>query len=104
MDRPADVIPVEATTRFTDAEARLYPMALADPDGYELATLLVGLIVNELRRTSRDMASVLERRAELIALVPQLADEAGLATGGVPAETVVDAGSALRIRELRGPG
>lgn len=104
MDRPADVIPVEAMTRFAAAEARLYPMALADPAAYELATLLVGLVVNELRRTSKDMASVLERRPELIALVPRLAGEAGLATGGVPAETVVDAGSALRIRELRAPG
>ena len=84
MDRPVDEIPVEAMARFTAAEARLYPMALTDPAGYELVTSLVGLVADELRRSSADIASVLERRSELIGLVPRLAAEAGLARWRVP--------------------
>ena len=100
MDRPVDRIPVEAMARFTAAEARLYPMALTDPAGYELVTSLVGLVADELRRSSQDLTSVLERRAELIGTLPHLAVEAGLSVGGLSAEAVVDAASALRCREL----
>ena len=39
MERPVDEVPVEAMARFTAAEARLYPMALTDPAGYELVDL-----------------------------------------------------------------
>ena len=100
MDRRVDKIPLETMTRFSAAEARLYPMALSDPSGYELATSLVGLVADELRRSSADIPSVLERRAELIDLLPRLAAEAGLVGAGLPADAVVDAASALRCREL----
>lgn len=99
MVRPVDEIPVEAMARFTAAEARLYPMALTDPAGYELATSLVGLVADELRRSCADVSSVLERRGELIDLMPQLAGETDLG-GRLPADAVVDAASALRCREL----
>ena len=39
---PVDEIPAEAMARFTAAEARLYPMALTDPAGYQLATTSSG--------------------------------------------------------------
>ncbi len=100
MDRPVDEIPVEAMARFTAAEARLYPMALTDPAGYELATTLVGLVAAELRINCADVSTVLDRRAELIDGMPRLADEAGLGGAGLPADAVVDAASALRCREL----
>jgi hypothetical protein len=104
MNRPVDRIPVEAMARFTAAEARLYPMALTDPAGYELVTSLVGLVVDELRQSSPDISSVLERRSELIGLVPRLATDAGLVGGGASADAVVDAASALRCRELGAAG
>lgn len=103
MDRP-DKIPVDAMARFHAAEARLYPMAVADPDGYELAVSLVGLVANELRSGSADISSVLERRSELIEQVPRLAEEAGLVADGLPADVVVDAATALRCRELQAAG
>ena len=51
-----------------------------------------------------DVATVVDRRAELVDLVPRLAQEAGLDAAGIPAEAVVDAASALRCRELGGIG
>ena len=93
-------IPVEAMARFTAAEANLYPMVMMDPAGYQLAISLVGLVADELRRDCADVATVLERRPELISRLPQLAAEAGVKVGGLPVEVVVDAASALRCREL----
>ena len=42
-------------------------MAMTDPDGYERAITLVGMVANELRQQCGDLESVLERRNELIA-------------------------------------
>jgi hypothetical protein len=104
MGGSGDEIPAQALSRFAAAEARLYPMALTDPVSYQLATTLVGLVADELRRSTVDVATVVDRRAELVDLVPRLAQEAGLDAAGIPAEAVVDAASALRCRELGGIG
>jgi len=82
------------------AEGRLYPLALTDPAGYQLATSLVGLVADELRRSCSDVSTVAERRDELVAMLPQLAVDAGMSVDGMPADAVVDAASALRCREL----
>jgi hypothetical protein len=103
MVRPVDGVSVEAMTRFAAAEARLYPMVMTDPAGYEVATSLVGLVADELRRDCADVAAVLACRAELISRLPHLAAEAGLSDGGLPVDAVVDAASALRCRELQAP-
>jgi hypothetical protein len=79
-------------------------MALADPAAFELATSLVGLVAEELRASGVEVSSVLERRSELIGLVPQLAERAGLVADALPADVVVDAASAVRCRELGGTG
>ena len=108
MDRPGenlgDELPVETLARLSAAEARLYPLALVDPEGYELNTSVVGLLADELRRDTADVASALARRAELVDLLPRLSQEAGLADGGLPAEVLVDAALALRCRELGARG
>jgi hypothetical protein len=76
-------------------------MAMTDPDGYERAIILVGMVANELRQQCADLESVLERRNELIDALPELAGAKGLELGGLPADAVVDAASALRCRELQ---
>jgi hypothetical protein len=98
-------IPAAAIARFTDAEARLYPMAMVDAAGYERATALVGLMVAELRRSCPDIGSVLQRRHDLIAELPAVAAGAQLSLAGLPAaDVVIDAASALRCRELQAAG
>lgn len=98
--RPGAEISADVVARFTVAEARLYPMALTDPAGYQLATSLVGLVAGELRRSCPDVPAVVAQREELIERLPQLAADAGLSLDATPAESVVDAASALRCREL----
>jgi hypothetical protein len=64
-DIPAEV-PTEVRARFASAEARLYPLALADPDGYERVASVIGVVADELRRAAADVAAVLEHREELV--------------------------------------
>jgi hypothetical protein len=87
--------------RFTAAEARLYPMAVTDPDGYQRATALVGLVADALRANAADVDAVLASRAALIASLPTVAADAGVPLGDLAADAVVDAASALRCRELQ---
>lgn len=87
--------------RFTAAEARLYPMAVSDPEGYELATTVVGIVVADLRDSCPDLDSVLDRRAELVRRLPELVEASGSTLGGLAPDIVVDAASALRCREVR---
>ena len=107
-DEAPDNLPVEAIARFRAAEAQLYPMAMVDPAGYELAASLVGLVADELRRSNAGISTLLERRSDLIGLVPRLAERAGLVGGAslptdFPADAVVDAASAVRYREMGAP-
>ncbi len=101
MTGSSGAIPPEVLVRFTSAESRLYPLAMTDPDGYQRAITLVGMVANELRQQCTDLESVLERRNELIDALPGLAGAKGLELGGLPPEAVVDAASALRCRELQ---
>lgn len=101
MTGAANPIPPAVLVRFTSAESRLYPMAMTDPDGYQRAITLVGVVANELRQHCDDLESVLERRDELIAALPALAAAKDLELGGLPPDAVVDAASALRCRELQ---
>ena len=93
-------IPADALARFTAAEARLYPLAMVDAAMYERATNLVALTASDLRRTCPDIDAVLARRAGLITGLPRVASDAGLSLVGIPVDTVVDAASALRSREV----
>jgi hypothetical protein len=94
-------IPPAVLVRFTSAESRLYSIVMTDPEGYQRAIMLVGMVASELRQQCSDVESVLQRRNELIDALPGLALAKGLELGGLPPDAVVDAASALRCRELQ---
>ena len=94
-------IPPDAMSRFTAAEARLYPLALVDPEAYERAVTLVGMLMSPLRGTCPDVDAVLGCRDSLLVFLTKTTDEAGPSLGGFSPETLVDAASALRCRELQ---
>lgn len=93
-------VPADVSARFAAAEARLYPVAVLDPGLYQRALELCGLVLTELRSRCADVTSVLDRRASLVSALPAQAAAAGLSLQGFEAETVVDAASAVRCREL----
>jgi hypothetical protein len=96
-------VPAEVSARFRAAEARLYPLAMVDPDGYEQATTLVGAVVTELRSCA-DVTDLLARCDVVRSRLPEIAEAAGVELPGMPAEVIVDAAAAIRCRELEGAG
>lgn len=103
-DATGQALPAEAMMRFTVAEGRIYPLAMTDPEGYERAITLVGVVATELRRSSTTFEAVLAARDDLIERLPELAEAAAAEPVGLPPDTIVDAASALRCRELQAPG
>ena len=103
-DATGQALPTEAMMRFTVAEGRIYPLAMTDPEGYERAITLVGLVATELRRSSTTFEAVLAARDDLIEQLSDLAEAAAAEPVALPPDTIVDAASALRCRELQAPG
>jgi hypothetical protein len=87
--------------RFTTAESRLYPVAMVDPEAYERAVTLTGRLLGDLRATCPDLDAVLRRRESLMLTLTDDPDANRLSLVGLTPETLVDAASALRCRELR---
>src|ERR1019366_7834535 len=98
---PSPGIPPDAVVRFTAAEARLYPLAMVDPETYERAVTLTGSLLKHRRATCPDIDAVLHRREALMLLLTETTDEARPSLIGFTPATLVDAGSALRCRELQ---
>jgi hypothetical protein len=104
MNQPARhgrAIPREALVRFTAAEGRLYPLAMVDPEAYERGVTLTGMLLKDLRSTCPDIDAVLDRRETLLQLLTETPEENSPSAGGFSPETLVDAASALRCRELQ---
>lgn len=99
-DRSTSGIPTEALARFTAAEGRLFPAAAFDPEGYQRGLELCGLLLTDLRSSCPDIEAVLQRRETLLATLPERAAAAGLPLLGFAPETLVDAASAVRCREI----
>lgn len=98
---PSRGVPPEAVARFTAAEARLYPLAVVDPAAYERGVTLTGMLLADLRDTCADVDAVLRRRSAMIRRLRDSTDEAGPGPVGLRPETLVDAASAVRCRELQ---
>jgi hypothetical protein len=98
---PHTRIPPDVEARFTAAEARLYPLVMVDPDAYERAVTLTGMLLEDLRSTCADVDAVLRRRTALLPLLTEPTDQTRPCLAGLNPETLVDAASALRCRELQ---
>lgn len=86
--------------RFTAAEARLYPLAVVDPDSYQRAATLVGMFARQLRSSCPDVDHLLELLPTMAAQVTELAAAVQISLAGLDPVTVADAAAALRYREV----
>lgn len=92
--------PASAVARFNAAENRLYPLAMVDTEMFERATLLVGLIVTELR-SCNGVAEVLAQLDGIVARLPESAVDAGIESADLPLTVIAEAAAAMRCRELK---
>jgi hypothetical protein len=84
------------------AEARLYPVAMTDVDGYQRALVLVAEVCAQLREhatTADDLLDCQEHAAEYVAAA---GDSTGASTRGLDPDDIFGAAAALRDRELAG--
>jgi hypothetical protein len=90
-------VPPSVLRSWDQAEARLFPLVMAQPEVYEYALGLVRQLLERLRETCPDLPALLaahERGADLVADV-----SAAEAAGG-RAEVIAAAACAMRYREL----
>jgi hypothetical protein len=97
---PATGVPIALQWRFTAAEGALYPLAITDPERYERAVTLVGLVFRQLRDECASIEDLVSRLpgAEH---VTRLAVAQGITLAGLDPAAIADAAAALRYRELQ---
>ena len=84
------------------AEARLYPLAMTDVDGYQRALVLVAAVCAQLREhttTAGDLLACQEHAAEYVAAA---GESTGASTRGLDPDDIFGSAAALRDRELAG--
>jgi hypothetical protein len=98
-DIPATGVPAALQWRFTAAEGALYPLAITDPERYERAVTLVGLVFRQLRDECASIDDLVSR-VPSAEHVTQLAVAQGITLAGLDPAAIADAAAALRYREL----
>lgn len=85
---------------WRDAERRLYPLVLSDPDRYEYSLKLVRAVADEMGavNNTEDLAIWFDRR---VALVARAIANVGASIGQVDMDAVVGAAFALRYAEVQ---
>lgn len=99
-DMPATGVPVALQWRFTAAEGALYPLAITDPERYERAVTLVGLVFRQLRDECASIDGLVARLPGAED-VTRLAVAQGITLAGLYPAAIADAAAALRYRELQ---
>jgi hypothetical protein len=96
-------VPPSVLRSWDQAEARLFPLVMAQPEVYEQALGLVRQLLERLRETCPDLPALLaahERGADLLADVPAAEAAGGFGGFGARAEVIAAAACAMRYREL----
>jgi hypothetical protein len=87
-------------SRFTAAESAIYPLAMTDPDRYERAVVVIGLVLQRLRRDCSSIDALIEGLPTAAEQALGLATEQGISLAGLAPGVLGDAAAALRYREL----
>jgi hypothetical protein len=100
-ETPAELqVPPSVLRSWDEAEARLFPLVMAQPEVYELALGLVRRLLERLRETCPDLAALLAAQERGAALVADLAEGPAAAVPGVRDAVIAAAACAMRYREL----
>ena len=92
----------QARARWQATADRLWPIAMADPDGYRRVADLVGLVLAELRRRTATVDELLALDADPRTVLGVVPDGAAAGVGGP--RVLLDAACAIRGDELHAAG
>lgn len=82
------------------AEARLYPLAMTNVDGYERALVLVAAVCERLRAVTLRALDILACQAEAAEHVASACDATGTSAQGLDVDDIFGSAAAARDREL----
>jgi hypothetical protein len=84
------------------AEARLYPLAMTNVDGYQRALVLVAAICEQLRAVTTTAAELLACQLRAVEYVAAACDATGTSAQGLEPDDIFGSAAAARDRELAG--
>ncbi len=91
-------VPAEVLRSWDQAEARLFPLAMAQPELYERSVRLVAALAARLRETCPDVPALLAEHERGAALAADASQDASAL--GVQPALIAAAACAMRYREL----
>jgi hypothetical protein len=84
------------------AEARLYPLAMTNVDGYQRALMLVAAVCEQLRAVTTTAAELVACQPRAVEYVAQACDATGTSAQGLEPDDIFGSAAAARDRELAG--
>ncbi len=93
-------VPPSVLRSWDEAEARLFPLVMAQPELYEQALGVVRRLLERLRETCPDLAALLAAHQRGGDLIADLAGEPVTGVAGVSPGLIAAAACAMRYREL----
>jgi hypothetical protein len=84
------------------AEARLYPLAMTNVDGYQRALVLVAATCEQLRAATTTAADLLACEPRAVEYVAAACDATGTSAQGLEPDDIFGSAAAARDRELAG--
>ncbi|HET8621258.1 MAG TPA: hypothetical protein VFM27_19965 [Acidimicrobiales bacterium] len=93
---------VRARQSWRAAEARLYPLAMTNVDGYQRALVLVAATCEQLREVTTTAADLLACQARAVEQVAEACDATGTSAQGLDPDDIFGSAAAARDRELAG--
>jgi hypothetical protein len=89
-----------ARQSWRGAEARLYPLAMTNVDGYQRALVLVAAMCERLRAVTRTLDDLLRCQDEAAEYVAAACDSTGTSAQGLDIDDLFGSAAAARDREL----
>jgi hypothetical protein len=84
------------------AEARLYPLAMTNVDGYQRALVLVAAVCEQLRAVTTTAAELVACQPRAVEYVAQACDATSTSAQGLEPDDIFGSAAAARDRELAG--
>jgi len=93
-------VPPSVLRSWDEAEARLFPLVMAQPELYQQALGMVRQVIARLRETCPDLPALLAAHERGGDLVADLADDTADAVPGIRPALIASAACAMRYREI----
>jgi hypothetical protein len=93
-------VPPSVLRSWDEAEARLFPLVMAQPELYQQALGMVRQVIARLRETCPDLPALLAAHERGEDLVADLDDDTAAAVPGIRPALIASAACAMRYREI----